>query len=72
LPLRGFGVATMGGGVVESAVIEQLSGEGLFAIRNEIASLVASVLGEEPEEFAKDKARLIVQHAKMRVEGERS
>jgi hypothetical protein len=58
--------------VVEAAVIQELSGEGLFAIRNEIASLVASVLGEEPEEFAKDKARLIVQHASQRVESERA
>ena len=54
-----------------SEAIRQLDGEGLLGIRDEIASLVASVLGEQSPEFSVDKARLIVQHAERRL-GERA
>ena len=50
-----------------SEAIRQLDGEGLLSIREEIASLVASVLGDQAPQFAVDKARLIVQHAERRL-----
>jgi hypothetical protein len=50
-----------------SEAIRPLDGEGLLSIREEIASLVASVLGEQSPEFTVDKAQLIVQHAERRV-----
>ena len=50
-----------------SEAIRQLDGEGLLSIREEIASLVASVLGDQPPQFAVDKAGLIVQHAERRL-----
>jgi hypothetical protein len=55
-----------------SEAIRQLDGEGLLGIREEIASLVASVLGEQTPQFAVDKARLIVQHAERRVKEQAS